>query len=322
MIRSYACLVSSALVRLSRPCNLGDAKASVLAGDARKIREMVQDLILPSRRDRDPELFVKIFGSGVRTLVFVAGLGGTTRYWETRVTELAQEHRIVLVDLLGFGRSPKPWVKYSVERHVDALRRVLAPLGPVTLVGHSLGALIAAAYAARHTETVERLVLISLPHFGSQDAAYTYMRQGPVKGGLIYTNVLLTMLACIITRRLLGRILPYLIRDIPREVVEDLVKHTWRSSTSSLWDVVYRHDVADDLRILEPVHNVLCIHGSDDIMAPLAPVRALAEAFSNVQLCVLEGLDHPPFLREPERCCELIASFAEQAAREAMLPNG
>ena len=44
---------------------------------------------------------MKIFGSGVRTLVFVAGLGGTTRYWETRVTELAQEHRIVLVDLLG-----------------------------------------------------------------------------------------------------------------------------------------------------------------------------------------------------------------------------
>lgn len=88
MIRSYACLVSSALVRLSRPCNLGDAKASVLAGDARKIREMVQDLILPSRRDRDPELFVKIFGSGVRTLVFVAGLGGTTRYWETRVAAL------------------------------------------------------------------------------------------------------------------------------------------------------------------------------------------------------------------------------------------
>ena len=35
-----------------------------------------------------------------------------------------------------------------------------------------------------------------------------------------------------------------------------------------------------------------------------------------------EGLDHHPFLREPERCCELIASFAEQAAREAMLPNG
>jgi len=322
MIRSYACLVSSALVRLSRPCNFGDAKASVPRADARKIREMVQDSIPPSRRDRNPELFVKILGGGARTLVFVAGLGGTTRYWEARVTELAQEYKIVLVDLLGFGRSPKPWVKYSVERHVDALQRVLAPLGPVTLVGHSLGALIAAAYAARHTKTVERLVLISLPHFGSQDEAYEYLRQGPVKGGLIYTNVLLTILACIITRRLLGRILPYLIRDIPREIVEDLVQHTWRSSTSSLWDVVYRHDVAADLRILEPVHHVLCIHGSDDIMAPLAPVRGLADAFSNVELCVLEGLDHHPFLRAPKKCCELIASFVKQAARKAMLPNG
>lgn len=282
---------------------------------------MVQDIILTSSRDRNPELFVKILGSGARTLVFIAGLGGTTRYWETRVTELAQEHRIVLVDLLGFGQSPKPWVKYSVERHVDALQRVLAPLGPVTLVGHSLGAQIAAAYSARHPDNIESLVLISLPQFGSQDKAYKYMRQGPVKGGLIYTNVLLSMLACIITRRLLGRILPYLIRDIPREVVEDLVKHTWRSSTSSLWDVVYRHDVSDDLKILEPVRRVLCIHGSDDIMAPLAPVRELAEKFSNVELCVLEGLDHHPFLRVPGRCSELIASFVEQAAREAMLSN-
>lgn len=282
---------------------------------------MVQDFILTSSRDRNPELFVKIFGSGARTLVFVAGLGGTTRYWETRVTELAQDYRIVLVDLLGFGQSPKPWVKYSVERHVAALQRVLDPLGPITIVGHSLGALIAAAYAARHNENVDGLVLISLPHFGSQDKAYKYMRQGPVKGGLIYTNVLLTMLACIITRRLLGRVLPYVIRDIPREVVEDLVKHTWRSSTSSLWDVVYRHDVADDLSILDPVHPVLCIHGSDDIVAPVARVRGLAEAFSNVELCVLEGLDHHPFLRAPERCSELIARFVEQPAREAMLPS-
>ncbi|PNQ77194.1 hypothetical protein BA950_03875 [Erythrobacter sp. SAORIC-644] len=36
MIRSYACLVSSALVRLSRPCNLGDAKASVLQATREK----------------------------------------------------------------------------------------------------------------------------------------------------------------------------------------------------------------------------------------------------------------------------------------------
>lgn len=156
------------------------------------------------------------------------------------------------MDLLGFGESPKPWTKYDVDRHVGALNNALNGLGQVTMIGHSLGALLALAYAARHPEKIDNAVLISLPYFGSQDAAYDYMREGPLKGGFVYTNLFLTMLACIITRRILGKVLPYFIRDMPREVIEDLVKHTWKSSTSSLWEVVYRYDAADDLRVWFP----------------------------------------------------------------------
>lgn len=267
----------------------------------------------PARRDGDTLLYRKILGEGSRTLVFVAGLGGTTRYWEARLGVLTPHFRVVLVDLLGFGNSPKPWAKYSIERHVAALRHTLADLGPVSIIGHSLGASVAAAYAARHPQDVARLILMSLPCFGSQAAAYTYLRKGPARGGFIYTNVLLTMLACVISRRLLGRVLPYIIRDIPREVVEDLVKHTWRSSTSSLWEAVYRYDVANELGTLPAFLKVLCIHGDDDTMAPVAAVRKLAADFSNIELCVLAGLDHHPFLRTPKRCSELIMAFVAKA---------
>jgi pimeloyl-ACP methyl ester carboxylesterase len=54
-------------------------------------------------------LFTDAVGAGGPTVVFLHGLGATTRYWGPRVTPLAARARLVLVDLLGFGRSPKPW---------------------------------------------------------------------------------------------------------------------------------------------------------------------------------------------------------------------
>lgn len=267
---------------------------------------------MPRRGDG---LYTKVLGTGPRTLVFIAGLGGTTRYWEARIGSLSCYYRIVLVDLLGFGDSPKPWAKYDVARHVDALDSALAKFGPVTIVGHSLGALLAIAYTARHPERIDSTVLISLPYFDSQDAAYQYMREGPVKGGFVYSNLFLTMLACIFTRRVLGKVLPYFIRDMPREVVEDLVKHTWRSSTSSLWEVVYRHNAAADLRAVVPAIKMLCIHGSEDVIAPVQSVQDLAAHFPNLDLRILDGVDHHPFLREPEKCRELIGHFVKRASR-------
>ena len=258
------------------------------------------------RKDEDRPLYADVRGTGAETVVFLAGLGGTTRYWASRVAPLEADYRVVLIDLLVFGESPKPWTTYSVERHVAALRRALAPLGPVSLVGHSLGALLAVAYAARYPGDIKKLTVIGMPVFGSQARAYRYLRHGPVRGGIVYTNVLLTMIACLITRRLLGWLLPYVLRNVPREVAEDLVKHTWRSSTSSLWEVVYRYDAAGDLARLPEHIGVLIIHGSDDLMAPLPPIERLAAAYPQWRVWVARGVDHHPLLREPTACLRML----------------
>ena len=251
-------------------------------------------------------LYTETHGQGDETLVFIPGLGGTTRYWASGVQSIEDRYRVVLVDLLGFGESPKPWTQYSVERHIDALHSALADLGPLSLIGHSLGALLTVAYAARHPEQVKNIAVIGMPYFGSQRKAYQYMRRGPVKGGYLYTNVVLTMAACIVTRRVLGWLLPYLIRSVPREVAEDLVKHSWRSSTSSLWEVIYRYDAAKDVDLLPARIGVLCIHGEQDVMAPVAAIKRLTASQPNWRLQVLSGVDHHPFLRDPKGCLALI----------------
>lgn len=254
-------------------------------------------------------LHVEYHGEGEKTIVFIPGLGGTTRYWLHGIGPLAERHRVVLVDLLGFGASPKPWTRYSVERHVAELDAALASLGAITLVGHSLGALLAIAYAARHRIQVENLVLIGMPYFGSEEAAYRYLRSGKVKWGFLYTNVLLVMIACVLTRRVFGWLLPYARSDIPRAVAEDLVKHTWRSSTSSLWEVVYRYDAADELRRLTGHTPILMIHGKNDDIAPFAAIKQLADEQPGSTLIALDGLDHHPFLRTPHTCLTHIDSL-------------
>ena len=254
-------------------------------------------------------LYMESHGSGDTTIVFVPGLGGTTRYWRDSIGPLAVNHRIVLLDLLGFGLSPKPWTRYTVERHVAEMHKALRRYKHVTLVGHSLGALLTVAYAAKHTTQVKAIALIGMPYFGTEEAAYRHLRSGSVKWGLVYTNVILAMITCILTRRVFGWLLPRILTDIPRAVAEDLVMHTWRSSTSSLWEVVYRYDAAPDLRSFNESLPVLMIHGREDDVAPFAAIQKLAEERPNWRLEALDGVDHHPYLRNPLLCLSHIQTL-------------
>lgn len=240
-------------------------------------------------------------GHGRHCAVLLHGLGGTHRYWTSGPVPFALSgHRTVLIDLLGFGESPKPWIRYSVERHVAALHASLAGERCVTLVGHSLGAALALAYAARHPSIVRRLVLISLPNFGGVEGAVAWFARQ--RGGWIYTNMWATALACVLTLRVVGRLLPRLLRDIPREVAEDLVAHNMVSSTSSLWEALYRHDLRAEVGATAPTLPVLMLHGSADLTAPLTGAQELAALRSAWELRVLRGVDHHPWLRVPQEC--------------------
>jgi len=256
----------------------------------------------PQPEDQSVSVYTETRGKGEQTMVFLPGLGGTTRYWASRVEPLESAFRLVLADLLGFGESPKPWTKYNVAQHINALHRSLKPFAPFTLTGHSLGAILALAYAAAFPAEVKSLVLVGMPYFGSRQDAYRYYRRGPVPGGWLLTNTVLATAGCILTRRVFGRLLPYLLRDVPREVAEDLVKHTWRSSTSSLWEVIYQYDLQADIERLPTDLNVLCIHGDKDVMAPLEAIEHCASNHANWEVAVLPGVDHHPLLRQTDSC--------------------
>lgn len=255
-------------------------------------------------------------GEGSEVLILLHGLGGTHRYWTCGSVPFSiSNHRRVLLDLLGFGASPRPWMRYTLDRHLAALDVTLARESRVTLVGHSLGAALALAYAARWPERVVRLVLISPPCFQGVGGAAAWFAQQP--GGWIYTNLWATALACFITRRIAGRLLPRLLADMPREVAEDLVAHNMASSATSLWEVLYRHDLLGDAALLPPDIPVLVIHGARDSTAPPDGTRLLAAGRGAWHLEMLEGQGHHPWLRAPKQCLARIESWLGAVPSEA-----
>ena len=100
-------------------------------------------------------------------IVLLHGIASSASTFELVIPELRKHHRIIAIELLGFGKSPAPEdCEYTIDEHVAAIAATIRSLHlrePFILVGHSLGSLLAARYAARHPREVSRLVLASPP---------------------------------------------------------------------------------------------------------------------------------------------------------------
>lgn len=117
--------------------------------------------------NRDMQLHVG-YDEGIKNdsdvLVLLHGIESSSTYWKNLVPALAERRRVVAIDLLGFGRSPKPSnIGYSVENHIQALHVTLESLGikKFALAGHSMGGIIALAYAAKYPKQVTSLTLFA-----------------------------------------------------------------------------------------------------------------------------------------------------------------
>ena len=100
-------------------------------------------------------------------VILIHGIASSATTFKRLVPLLQDSHRCISIDLLGFGESPAPeGATYTIEEHVAAIDRTIRSLklkAPFILVGHSLGSLLSARYAAQKPALVSRLILVSPP---------------------------------------------------------------------------------------------------------------------------------------------------------------
>jgi pimeloyl-ACP methyl ester carboxylesterase len=96
-------------------------------------------------------------------MVLLHGMFGDFLDWEPVLEPLAASHRVIAVDLPGFGRSSKPRGEYSAEFFVSALHEFFEQLklSEFILAGNSFGGQLAILYALRHPDSVSKLVLVN-----------------------------------------------------------------------------------------------------------------------------------------------------------------
>jgi len=103
---------------------------------------------------------------GIRTketLVLVHGVGMQSVVWEPQVDYFSQSMRVIAVDMPGHGGSSRLPVESELAEYIDWLFVAISALevGPVNLVGHSMGALIAGGFAICHPNLTRRVAVLN-----------------------------------------------------------------------------------------------------------------------------------------------------------------
>lgn len=108
----------------------------------------------------------RVTGDGRHAIVLLHGFSDNLATWNRVAPRLAADHRVVAVDLPGFGGSTRPWSRPLLSGYVDVVRAVLDAEGiaaPVSLMGNSMGAVVSLLFAMRYPERADGVVLIDMP---------------------------------------------------------------------------------------------------------------------------------------------------------------
>jgi pimeloyl-ACP methyl ester carboxylesterase len=246
--------------------------------------------------------FVSVFGAKIYyidrgtgpVVVLVHGLGDQASVWNQTIGPLAKDHRVIAVDLIGYGHSDKPLLDYRTDTFVDFLNGFMNALhiGSAAFVGNSLGGWVIAELAIEHPEVVERLVLVDAGGF----------RSDPTK----FPPRLLKALR-LSTRddyRYFARLTFYDKKFYPTEAFLDYaigerVRRGDGYTISKSIESLLRNDDVLDNRLGAVKVPTLIIWGRGDRLVPFATAQRFNREINGSRLQVIESCGHIPQVECP-----------------------
>lgn len=255
-------------------------------------------------------------GAGPAVL-FVHGWAASCGFFRGAMDRLAPSRRCVTVCWKGMGDSEKPDAAYTIEDYVGELGQVADRFGleRFVLVGHSMGGMVSAAFAARHPERVQGLVLVSAPLRGPTALSWrARLLLVPVLNFLIWLVAHLRWV-----RRIAARDFTYATR-LDDWVLDDVMKASFTSLTRSVRSMSAT-DLTDRLGAIRAPTLVV---SSDHDRIVRADQFALArERIPGAESLHLTPVGHCPMMEAPDRFEAALAGFVErtQGASIAAAPG-
>jgi pimeloyl-ACP methyl ester carboxylesterase len=267
---------------------------------------------------RSGPLRVRAFGAGETVILLLHGIIASGDSFGAAYDDLGRSARVVVPDLLGFGGSMGTAGVYDAAAHVAALDDALDALGlgqqPITVVGHSMGGVLAIQWAATHPDRVRAVLTFGAPLYLTRAEAHQRIGAlGPMAAILAGTGRV-AQAVCAWTCRHRG-IASWLAvgsrPDLPASVARSGVNHTWAAYSGSLDSLIRDGGWARALEALdERGTRVIIAEGVRDPVPVHGRARSLARQLPSVLCEIHEYADHLLPLSDPGWCRALIERVA------------
>ncbi|GAA4823552.1 alpha/beta fold hydrolase [Nocardioides caeni] len=253
-------------------------------------------------------------GSGP-PLLLIHGLGGTWRNWEANIPGLARHHRVIALDLPGFGGSEPYAGEVSVARYVATLVELLDQLDVLeaTIVGNSMGGLLAMETALVRPDRVTATVLVSSG--GLPLTSWRHQRVLIPQARLV--NRLLRRPVCRwalrrsqLARVLLGGQVFFDARSVPPELLSAALDGLGAHGFAAALDAGSDYDA----RVRAPGIRkpTLVVWGRQDPLLPVEMGHELHELIRGSHFEVWDRTGHCAMLEHPARFDVRVTSFIEE----------
>jgi pimeloyl-ACP methyl ester carboxylesterase len=246
-------------------------------------------------------------------VVFVHGLSGCWQNWLENIPHLARRHRVVAVDLAGFGESELPNEEISIPgygRFVDAF---LGEIGVerAVLVGNSMGGFITAETAIAHPSRVEKLVLVSAAGLIDFSKARLHVIERAARVFHPATAALLARREHLVRRPGLRRVMLYGVVKYPHRLAPELCWEVASGAGKPGFFDALAACLAYDFRHRLPELSVptLIVWGSDDRVVPVSGAYQYERLIPGSKRVIFEDTGHLPMAERPARFNALLEDF-------------
>ncbi len=263
------------------------------------------------------KLYHEIYGQG-DPLLCIHGFGASLYSWRNFIEPLAKDYQLILIDLKGCGKSPKPHdTKYSTQDHADLVYQFIVEhdLRNLTLIGNSFGGALSLLLSimlaeAGESPRLKSLVLIDAGAYKEYVPLYLKLLSVP----LINLGVYL-----IPSRVAVHAILRKAYYD-PSKITEEQIaaytapiaapggKHALLETGKQLVPANFDELIRKYKTIKLPT---LIIWGRQDKIIPLKVGELLEQDLANSTLKIIEQCGHAPQEEKPEETVPLVLRFLE-----------
>ena len=220
------------------------------------------------------------------TIVYLHGWGQNIAMMEPIAKPFEKTHRLIILDLPGFGNSDEPETAWTLDDYVEMVKELLSDLkiNKPNLIGHSFGGKISLLYASKYE--VNKLMLLASPY-------KIKIKKPSLKVKLLKKAATIPGLG-----------------NLAEKMKKHLGSTDYKNASPLMREILVKHVNTD---LTEAAKKIKCptfiIWGTNDEAVPVEDAYELEKLIKDSGLSIYEGCTHYAYLERLGQTNAIIASF-------------